>query len=373
MAHWRRHLFETVFIFGDKMDDRDRVYMALNGKVMFNALDLCNFLPLSMAADDELLKSTNHGAPVVLKLEKFDDSFCNYFDVKLFSDFGHQKERLFCGSRLKLDDIYIEQKSYATKWRALQLMELILKGNLFHFPWNESLFSSQTQHYLIKYIDHCLEQDPHRRLRQRGDENRNYFQSLFENLLRKHQSMGIFISVHQIALLQNDLKCCFVDDDHRGRLLADQAINVRFLEDPIVITIDAPRLEQMKRVDDPLDDQFGEMSLQRFIVKNGNSEKFEFELTLKKKREDQRGDEEMEDVESVYVEFCLFLRSSPKHIVKAKVIWDFVAVEVAVGIIERPVLLKPDKCDIVRAFPINAIQEMMSDQLTVMVNIKIFS
>merc|ERR1712154_50480 len=96
-------------------------------------------------------------------------------------------------------------------------------------------------------------------------------------------------------------------------------------------------------------------------VHNGKSQPFEFELIVQKRKQDS----------DIFMECKLVLITSPPTVDRTKLIWDLVAVEVEVGIIERPMVLLCNMSDVVRVCPVSRVQKINSDALTLMVNIKV--
>eukprot|EP01083_Nonionella_stella_P006397 18557_1 len=353
IANWRRYLFETCFIFGHTLDANEFVFCAMNQKqFQLDSFDMIHFVPFSMTTG---VSPLGDDGAMMLKLEKADDRLCRYFDMKCVSDTA--SERLFCGVRLKINDVMMANKSYSAEIVALKLLEMILKGNLFYFEWNQHFYAQESQLILVQFLEYSVNK--------KEDGKCSYFERVFDEILSRYMDdgfMAICLSFQQIAQLNPDLMEYFMDmdkDDLKGKLFAqNDEISVRFLEQPHVIKVTQAELALIRN-----DEYLQNIRFDEFEVANGDNETFTFDFEIEKRLNED------EEERGVLFNCNLYLKSCPPHIIKAKLFWDFVCVELQFENIEKPVELQRNACDTICNVPLFV--ESRLSALTFMINIKL--
>ena len=133
IAHWCRLLRESIMLYGETMSSSDVVYCGLNTPLIFRSLHQRFECPLSTTTQMTIAQQFAEGdCGVILKLKRANPK-TRYFDVGPITSFEHEDERLFSGSTLKIDDIYIDSQSLKKYIKALRMLEQIANGHFVDF------------------------------------------------------------------------------------------------------------------------------------------------------------------------------------------------------------------------------------------------
>eukprot|EP01084_Bolivina_argentea_P315900 547453_1 len=367
ICHWTRNLQESCMFYGTCLKPNESVYCGINTKLLFNSIEFVTNAPLSTSTDITVANNFATIDGIILKIQRADDdTSCKYFDMMLISDYIQEKERFFCGfARLKIFDIIIE-KSYKHEIYAIQLLDVILKGTLFYYEWNEHLFENEIQIMLIKLLNNFVKKT----LLDHKNEI-DYVQSLVNNILNEFTKTTaendifykglIYINIPQISNLNDDLAkyfCLNTVNTERGLLLSSyfKDVSVKFIEKVNTITLSGYKLNQVKNME-----IYGGEGIEicNFIVEYQNTP-YKFKIAIQM-RERMDGD---------CVAIVIHLMSQIQTGIE--ILWDVVCVEVQYSKLSSYMMLQ-NGCyrDLkgILAFSLTDIQNI--NELTIVSSLKI--
>eukprot|EP01084_Bolivina_argentea_P125379 222160_1 len=106
IAHWCRLLLESCKLYGEKMNKEETFYSGMSCRFLFNSFHTWFICPISTTADKEIAIRFANDTGIILALRCTTQS--RYIDTESFSAFSHERERLFCASRLEINKIDTE-------------------------------------------------------------------------------------------------------------------------------------------------------------------------------------------------------------------------------------------------------------------------
>eukprot|EP01084_Bolivina_argentea_P182983 315818_1 len=132
IAHWSRYLFEIVKFYGDIMDIKQRVYVGLNNKLLFDQFQTYFNCPLSSSVKNDVAECFAAVNGVILELQR-SHQYTKYFKAFMLSNFYDEHELFYCYSKLKIVNFRFKNhnKYYYIHCKAIDLFKRIFSGNLF--------------------------------------------------------------------------------------------------------------------------------------------------------------------------------------------------------------------------------------------------
>eukprot|EP01084_Bolivina_argentea_P264001 447050_1 len=131
IAHWSRYLKESCTFYGTLMPKKMTFYCGLNAKLMFDSLQQHFECPISTTSDKNIANNFSENSGIILTIKRA-NSKTRYFNVSWLSEHGHEMERLFMGSSLKISNIwfYFNHKWNSSKLyiASIQMFEDIING-----------------------------------------------------------------------------------------------------------------------------------------------------------------------------------------------------------------------------------------------------
>ena len=135
IANWCRLLKECVMFWGKIMAKKDVVSCGLNAKLVFRSLHQRFECPLSTSKTLHIAEQFAGGIDgVILRLQRATPR-TRYFDVKSFSKFSSEEERLFMGSALKIKAIRVWNYE-ESKWDSLKPKNFVPALAMFEQVYN---------------------------------------------------------------------------------------------------------------------------------------------------------------------------------------------------------------------------------------------
>jgi len=129
-AIWFRLLYEAVWLFGDELKPGERVYHGIDCELMFEKLEYNFYAPLSTSTslnaagafmkNDEVC--SNQG--ILLELVNGESIGQKYLSMESFSSFPEEREYLFFGPTLKIQNLYRKEPATSQYIHYGALMEM---------------------------------------------------------------------------------------------------------------------------------------------------------------------------------------------------------------------------------------------------------
>eukprot|EP01084_Bolivina_argentea_P149204 260684_1 len=253
------------------MASNEVVYCGIDDKMLFDAFNVDNYSPLSTSACPIVASNFATTAGIVLVLQRMDAVNCSYFDMVPFSNYRHEKEKLFCRAKLVISDIIVGTQHNSENILALQLLQLILSGSLFCYEFNANKFSDRIQEILCNFLRAYVS----------GNINNNkYVSQLLVTLINSYKIRNedndpygykiIFINVREMQKLNNKtLSKYFYSTSpvttKRGSLFSCNGlrdINVNYIKPFKKMTLDS---EQLKKMQNEQTVDIGEVNVNNYV------------------------------------------------------------------------------------------------------------
>eukprot|EP01084_Bolivina_argentea_P314750 545194_1 len=205
IANWCRLLHEAVLLFGEPLEEAKTVYRGISQTFIFSEIKASFWTPTSTTTNvqiaEDFIDDQNNGMILSLFNERGRGGM--HFDCEWISEYSNEKERLFFGVALIINNVKLTNNSIgdcSIHIQGIQLFQAIITGRPF---CNKSIFKESVQNSLINMIECYLKV---------ADANYNipnYIRSCFaasvqSNLINKH--VILILKSHWCALKSNLLQ-----------------------------------------------------------------------------------------------------------------------------------------------------------------------
>ena len=212
ISNWYKLLYESTHFFGDKASKKVVYYTGMNIPLQFKSFRPTFCCPISTTTQWSVAHGFSKGKGIILKLQAMDNSWDHCFDVEWFSNFPHEKEKLFG----KLDKMEIKDIQYfrgRNLYKSHQFIKAFrLWSSLFDgyyiFKISNIKEIKRTQLLLSRLISN-FKQNNGIELYEKDKAKINipiYIQQLFYGLLSSFKNARLYIIQSQYSLLKEELK-----------------------------------------------------------------------------------------------------------------------------------------------------------------------
>ena len=160
IANWCWLLMEAVFLFGDALTEKNKLFHAVDCLLSMHRLDFQFDLPLSMTTSLPVLLKTKRFASdtncVCLQLQTQLREQC-VFDLSHISSFPAECERLVFGAKLACTDLIFDDRSHAAYVAALALHQRTISGHFFgDDEGDDGMLHDKYQRRVLKLAKHMM-------------------------------------------------------------------------------------------------------------------------------------------------------------------------------------------------------------------------
>ena len=221
---WYKLLVEAVEFFGDRVQSGEIYYTGINTRLVFNTFTPRFYAPISTTTTRTIAEEFSDGRGMIIKMKPVPGSWDQCFNVKWFSNFSREDEKLFVRiSEMEIADIeyFIGSTAYKNgKYiGAFKFFSSIWDGHYIFVPKKMKKLRSNQKVLLdlIKnYKDHNMMV-----IKTDDDDMVNveipmYIQKMFWNILNNLKHQKIYVIKKEFLFMKKELRKEFIlfeDDD----------------------------------------------------------------------------------------------------------------------------------------------------------------